>query len=81
MATKKPKLRKGLIKKGAPHPTSPDFKLVSSHLTDKQADKAEDKLMENPRVVDTKRIFIPRQHAVYAKRIVRITPKRPRLRR
>ena len=76
----KKKWKRGLIKKGAPHPTSPKYKFDDSFLTEKEADKAENKLAESPRVVDTKRILIPRQHFVYAKRSVRITPKRPRLR-
>lgn len=75
----KRRLKKGLIKKGTPHPTYPTYKFDSAHLTDREADKAEEKLLENPRVDATRRIHVPRQHLVY--RHMRITPKRPKLRR
>ena len=78
----KEKLRKkSLIKKGAPHPGYPAYKFKSAHLTDREADKAEDKLLESPRVEATRRVRLPAQHLIYAKRAPRITPKRPKLRR
>jgi len=71
--------RRGLIKKGAPHPRYPTYRFESAHMTDREADKAEYDLLENPRVDATRRIHIPAQHLVY--KHVRITPKRPKLRR
>lgn len=73
--------KKGLIKKGASHPVYPSYKFHSAHLKAKDADKAEDKLLETPQEVDaTRRIHVPSQYLVY-KHPVRITPKRPRLRK
>ena len=70
---------KGLIKKGTPHPKYPPFKFDSAHLTDREADKAEENLLESPRVDMTRRIRVPKQHLVY--KHIRITPKRPKLRK
>ena len=73
-------LRKtGLIKKGDSHPSYPTYKFESAHLTDKDADKAELDLLDKPRVDATRRINVPKQHLVY--KHIRITPKRPKLRR
>lgn len=69
----------GLIKKDAPHPKYPAYKFDSAHLTDREADKAEHDLLDNPRVDATRRIHVPSQHLVY--KHLRITPKRPKLRR
>ena len=77
---KKPRMRKGLIKKGTPHPGYPTYKFESAHLTDAKADRAEHDILDNPKVDATRRITVPRQHLVY-KHTVRITPKRPKLRR
>lgn len=75
--------KKLLVPKGAPHPGYPSYKLDSAHLTDSEADKAEHKLLSNPKsgVDATRRIRVPSQHLVYAHKAPRITPKRPRLRR
>lgn len=74
--------KKSLIKKGTPHPTSPSYKFDSAHLTEKDVRKTEEKLVGDLRVVDYKRVFVPRQHLIYVRRkSPRITPKTPRLRR
>lgn len=80
---KKKRYRKGLIKKGAPHPTRRSFKFDSAHLTDREADKREDVLLDQPGVKAISRVGVPKQELVYVKRgkSPRITPKTPRLRR
>lgn len=75
------RLRKGFIKKGSPHPTSPKYKFDSAHLTEKSIEKVESRLVGDPKVVDFKRLRIPAQRLLYVKRGPRITPKRPKLRR
>lgn len=74
-------LRKtGLIKKGAPHPVYPSYKFDSAHLTGADAVKTEHDLLDDPHIDSTRVIRIPKQHLVY-KHSIRITPKRPKLRR
>ncbi len=80
MVTRKGK--RPLIPKGTPLPGRPGFKLESSHLTIKEADKATDELLEKPGVETVLTVRVPKQIALYQKsRRVRITPKTPRLRR
>ena len=72
--------RMKLVKKGTPLPGKPRYKLESSHLTEKEAERKADKVAFSPKVDDVLIIPVPKQYAVY-KRSVRITPKRPKLRR
>ena len=69
-----------LIKPGTPFPGEPSMKLESAHMTAKSANKAEQDLLEKPRVKETLRVRVPKQTLLYAKKS-RITPKRPRISR
>lgn len=80
MVTKKGLRKIGLIKKGAPHPKYSTYKFDSTHLTEREASKAESELLATSQVDMTRTITIPKQHLVY-KHPARITPKRPKLRR
>jgi len=66
METKK--TRKGLIKPGTPLPGYPSYKFKSAHLESRDAEKAEEKILGNPQNVATRKIIVPRQYLIYAKR-------------
>ena len=69
-----------IVKKGTPLPSHPKFKLDSSHLTEKKANKREDALLEQRNVKETIMVKVPKQHVIYVQRgkAPRITPKTPR---
>ena len=73
--------KRGLVKKGQSLQGSPGFKFESAHLTERETEKAEGKLLDNPRVKEVKTIGIPKQNLVFARKGKRITPKTPRLRK
>ena len=59
-------MKKGLIKKGAKHPTSPSYKYTGeSYTTKKQAWDEAHRLEDKGK--DVKVIVVPRQRLVYAK--------------
>jgi len=79
------KWRKGLIRKGHPHPDDASFKFTVAALTKDDAEKIEKKELDRPSTDATRVVTVPRQHLVFRKPIqkrggVRITPKRPRIR-
>jgi len=74
----KPKYRKGLIKKGTPHPLKRKYKYVDSHLTKKDAVEEADMMVVRGK--DSIVQPIPRQYLVYSKPSP-ITPKRRKLSR
>ena len=72
--------KKSLIKKGTPFPGKPDYKYDSSHLNKSDADKRQNRLLSDGKAEGGIIVRVPRQHALYQKPM-RITPKRPKLRR
>lgn len=80
---KKGKLKEvGLIKKGQKHPNLKEFKFDSSHLTERATEQRESKLLDQRGVVKVTTTQIPKQNLIFVKRKpVRITPKRPKLRK
>ena len=59
---------KSLIKPGTPLTGYPSYKFKSAHLKSKDAEKAEEKILENPENIATRKIIVPRQYLIFAKR-------------
>jgi hypothetical protein len=77
--------RRNLIKPGTPLPGYPSYKFKSAHLKKEECEKAEDKILENPKIAATRKIIVPRQYLIFAKRergqSSRFSGPRPRERR
>ena len=77
-ATATPRMRKGLIPKGAPLPGRKGYGFVDATKSLSESEKMMDRELDHRGAEVVQRVRVPKQYLIYRKP-VRITPRRGRL--